>query len=72
MLTAASIIVSRDTRYSLDGNNLVISNVAPQDAGDYICQISDHVNRDLIHTVEILRKYCCNHSFIPSFIHLVV
>lgn len=57
VLTAANIIVSRDTRYTLDGNNLIIARVEPHDAGDYICQISDHVNRDLIHTVEILCEY---------------
>lgn len=28
----------------------------PQDAGDYVCQISDLENRDQIHTVEILGK----------------
>lgn len=56
-MTAANIIVSRDTRYTLDGNNLIIARVEPHDAGDYICQISDHVNRDLIHTVEILCEY---------------
>lgn len=54
MLTAANIIVSRDTRYMLDGNTLIIGRIQPHDAGDYVCQISDHVNQDLVHTVEIL------------------
>lgn len=40
----------------MDGYNLEISDVQPQDAGDYICQISDKVNRDQVHTVEILGK----------------
>lgn len=56
VLTAANLIVSRDKRYALDGTNLIISRVEPQDAGDYICQISDVVNQDLIQTVEIMCK----------------
>lgn len=50
-------MIIRDSRFRLvDGFNLEISNVMPQDAGDYVCQISDDNNRDLIHTVEILGK----------------
>ncbi len=29
----------------------------PQDAGDYVCQVSDSPNADQIHTVEILGKF---------------
>jgi hypothetical protein len=29
----------------------------PQDAGDYVCQISEGDNRDQIHTVEILGEW---------------
>ncbi|XP_063236201.1 protein amalgam-like [Bacillus rossius redtenbacheri] len=55
VLTAANLMVTRDSRFRLvDGYNLQISNVMPQDAGDYVCQISDGDNRDQIHTVEIL------------------
>lgn len=58
MLTAADIMVTRDERYSLqDGYNLQITDLEPQDAGDYVCQISDKVNKDQIHTVEILGGY---------------
>lgn len=57
VLTAASIMVTRDERLRLvDGYNLEIADLEPQDAGDYVCQISDKVNRDQIHTVEILGK----------------
>lgn len=57
MLTAASIMVTRDERFRLvDGYNLEIADVEPQDAGDYVCQISDKVNKDQVHTVEILGK----------------
>lgn len=57
MLTAASIMVTRDERVRLvDGYNLEIADLEPHDAGDYVCQISDKVNKDQIHTVEILGK----------------
>lgn len=57
VLTAASIMVTRDERFRLvDGYNLEIADVEPQDAGDYVCQISDKVNKDQVHTVEILGK----------------
>lgn len=55
VLTAASLMVIRDDRFRLvDGYNLQITQVGPQDAGDYVCQISDRENRDQVHTVEIL------------------
>lgn len=57
VLTARDILVTRDQRYRLvDGYNLEIRNVMPQDAGDYVCQISAKDNKDLVHTVEILGK----------------
>lgn len=55
VITAASLLIIRDSRFRLvDGFNLEISDVMPQDAGDYVCQLSDDHNRDIIHTVEIL------------------
>ena len=50
-------MVTRDERVRLmNGYNLEISELEPQDAGDYVCQISDKVNKDQVHTVEILGK----------------
>lgn len=66
MITAANLMIIRDSRFRLvDGYNLEISNVMPQDAGDYVCQLSDENNKDLIHTVEILGN---SHSF-PSSVY---
>lgn len=57
-MTADKIMVTRDPRFRLvDGFNLEIGNVMPQDAGDYVCQIGDGDTRDQIHTVEILGEY---------------
>lgn len=54
VLTADKIMVVRDSRFKLvDGFNLQIESVMPQDAGDYVCQIGDG-DRDQTHTVEIL------------------
>lgn len=55
VLTASQLMVTQDERIRLmDGYNLEITELEPQDAGDYVCQISDKVNRDQVHTVEIL------------------
>lgn len=57
VISAGTLMVTRNTRLRLiDGYNLEINNVMPQDAGDYVCQISDIENKDQIHTVEILGK----------------
>nr|XP_029714386.1 limbic system-associated membrane protein-like isoform X1 [Aedes albopictus]XP_029714387.1 limbic system-associated membrane protein-like isoform X1 [Aedes albopictus]XP_029731680.1 limbic system-associated membrane protein-like isoform X1 [Aedes albopictus]XP_029731681.1 limbic system-associated membrane protein-like isoform X1 [Aedes albopictus] len=55
VVTASNLIITRDLRFKLlKGYTLQIKNVRPQDAGDYSCQVGDHDNRDLVHTVEIL------------------
>lgn len=57
VLTASQLMVTQDERIRLmDGYNLEITELEPQDAGDYVCQISDKVNKDQVHTVEILGK----------------
>lgn len=62
VLTADKIMVTRDSRFRLvDGYNLEISNLMPQDAGDYVCQIGDIANTDQIHTVEILGEQESNY-----------
>lgn len=48
-------MVTTDERVRLiDGYNLEISDLEPQDAGDYVCQIADKTVKDQVHTVEIL------------------
>lgn len=55
MLTAANLMVIRDSRFKMvDGFNLQISNLKISDGGDYVCQIGDQEPRDQIHTLEIL------------------
>ena len=70
--------VTQDDRINLvNGYNLEISELEPQDAGktskiakrltskyknnffpgDYVCQIVDKVNKDQVHTVEILGEF---------------
>lgn len=50
-------MVARDDRFSLlDGYQLQLTDLEPQDAGDYICQVNNKELKDLVHTVEILGK----------------
>lgn len=88
VLTASTLKVTTDERVKLvNGYNLEISELEPQDAGDYVrprrprvreskiissfsalfqvCQISDKVNRDQTHTVEILGELSTLYSFFP-------
>ncbi|XP_044743903.1 lachesin-like [Chrysoperla carnea] len=55
IVTAGNLMVTRDRRFRLmNGYNLQVRDVGPQDAGDYVCQIGDRETRDQIHTVEIM------------------
>jgi len=56
-LSAGTLMVTRNSRFHLvDGFNLEINDVMPQDAGDYTCQVADEENKDQVHTVEVLGK----------------
>lgn len=49
VLTASSLKVTQDERINLvNGFNLEITELEPQDAGDYVCQISDKINKDQV------------------------
>lgn len=64
VLTASQLMVTREERIKLkDGYNLEIADLEPQDAGDYVCQISDRVNKDQVHTVEILGEFIFTFTF---------
>ena len=48
VLTAGSMLVRRDKRLKLEGNNLVISDLEAEDGGEYDCEIE----ADLVSVVE--------------------
>ncbi|XP_050292890.1 limbic system-associated membrane protein-like [Anthonomus grandis grandis] len=55
VLSAGSVKVSPDPRVQLiNGFNLEIREVGPQDAGDYVCQIGTLEPREITHTLEVL------------------
>jgi hypothetical protein len=59
IISAGSVKVTPDPRVRLTNNyGLEIHEAAPQDAGDYICQIATMEPREITHTVEILGKFC--------------
>ncbi|XP_018335974.1 peroxidasin homolog, partial [Agrilus planipennis] len=63
VLSAGSVKVYPDTRMQLvNGYNLQIEEVGPQDAGDYVCQIGTLEPREITHTLEVL---------VPPRIHFV-
>lgn len=58
ILSAGAVKVTPDPRVRLvNGFSLQIRDAAPQDAGDYICQIATLDPREITHTVEILGKF---------------
>ncbi|ERL95047.1 hypothetical protein D910_12317 [Dendroctonus ponderosae] len=55
VLSAGSVKVSPDPRVQLiNGFNLEIREVGPQDSGDYVCQIGTLEPREITHTLEVL------------------
>jgi hypothetical protein len=69
VLTAGNLMITRDPRFRLiDGHNLEIRNVMPQDAGDYVCSIGSAENKEQTHTLEILGELSLiNRPFAPAF-----
>jgi hypothetical protein len=61
IISAGNVKVTPDPRIRLaNGYSLEIRNAAPQDAGDYICQIATLEPREITHTVEILGEFKLN------------
>ena len=56
MLTAGSMVVRRDRRLRLEGTNLVISDLEPEDSGEYDCEIEADSDRPIsvTHRLDIL------------------
>ena len=57
ILTAGTILISKDNRISHEGNSLVIRGINLSDQGAYFCQIpSTQDQRELRHYIDILGK----------------
>lgn len=58
MLAAGPMLIIKDDRFKLHpaNNTLELTNIIPQDAGDFVCQISLTAGETLevAHTVEVL------------------
>lgn len=56
VLTAGSMVVRRDRRLRLEGTNLVISDLEPEDSGEYDCEIEADSDRPIsvTHRLDIL------------------
>lgn len=58
VLTAGEMKITMDKRISLvNGFDMEIQNVRPQDGGDYVCQLSTYTPEEQVHTLEILGKH---------------
>ena len=60
VLAAGPMLIIKDDRFKLHpaDNTLEVSNILPQDAGDFVCQISLSAGEtlEIAHTVEVLGK----------------
>ena len=60
VLAAGALLIIKDDRFKLHDadNTLELSNIEPQDAGDFVCQISLAAGEtlEIAHTVEVLGK----------------
>ena len=56
VLTAGKMMVRRDSRLRMEGTNLVITNLEPEDAGNYDCEIEAESDRPIsvTHQLDIL------------------
>ena len=74
VLAAGPMLIIKDDRFKLHpaDNTLEISNIVPQDAGDFVCQISLSAGEteEIAHTVEVLGKYHIFQRF--SFIRFMM
>ena len=57
VLSAGNLLISRDVRYKLHKHDfsLELQNIRPNDAGDFVCQLSVQGEAmEIAHTVEVL------------------
>ena len=66
VLAAGPMLIIKDDRFKLHpaDNTLEVSNILPQDAGDFVCQISLSAGEtlEIAHTVEVLGKQQQRHA----------
>ena len=58
VLAAGSHMLIKDARFKIQNNELELTKIFPQDAGDFVCQISLSAGEtlEIAHTVEVLGK----------------
>ena len=55
MISAGKMLIRKDDRMKLVGQSLEISEVAEEDAGEYVCNVETHgAPLDQIHTLTVL------------------
>ena len=58
VLAAGPHMLIKDDRFKIQNNELELTKIFPQDAGDFVCQISLSAGEtlEIAHTVEVLGK----------------
>ena len=58
VLAAGPQMLIKDDRFKIQNNELELTKIFPQDAGDFVCQISLSAGEtlEIAHTVEVLGK----------------
>ena len=61
-MAAGSHMLIKDDRFRIQNNELELTKIFPQDAGDFVCQISLSAGDtlEIAHTVEVLGMYLYN------------
>ena len=73
VLAAGSHMLIKDDRFRIQNNELELTKIFPQDAGDFVCQISLSAGDtlEIAHTVEVLGMYNSDVSGYPKLLCFV-